>query len=200
MLDRVDRSDPKYQAIYQKLQELARSKRATTYTDIANLAGIELRDQNFGEILHEINRQEHDKDHPLLSALVTHGKGSMPGEGFFESAKRLRVFEGIGAGRREFWLVEKQRIFDYWSRRPGRMAEKDRSAGVIKVMMPPTGSKSLYATIAFWKISEEKIHAVFPAGKKAHLRISNRPGTRWYQPDLFGILKGLLEARGRWRR
>lgn len=195
----ADKSDPRYQAIYQKLQELARSKGITTYTEISDFGGLETRGQDLGDFLHEINRQEHDQGHPLLSALVTHGKGSMPGEGFFGSAKRLRIFEGIGTKeRREFWLSERQRVFDCWAKVGSQVTKKKPPSGILKVTLPAKGRKWIYATIGAWQASVNTINVAFPGGK--FLQVSNQPGSRLYQPLLFGALKESLEESGRWKK
>lgn len=117
----IDRSDKIYQLIYQKLQELAKAEKLTTYKEISHLAGFETENRAemglLGEILHEINRQEHDQDRPLLSALVTREGGGIPGNGFFESARRLRAFEGTDADKKPFWEAEVHRVHDFWMTR-----------------------------------------------------------------------------------
>jgi hypothetical protein len=88
-----------HKGIYDRLIQLAREGRLTTYSDIALLAGLSMakdddRDQ-MSALLGEILRHEVAQGRPLLTAIVVHkGNDNNPGEGFFAISSELGHFNG----------------------------------------------------------------------------------------------------------
>ena len=109
-----------HDAIYEKLKQVARSGEITYYADIAPLAGLDMSnpdDRNkIRKILGEISTYEHQKGHPLLSAVVIHRDDNMPGDGFFTLARAL------GIQKKEtdfiFFIEELRRVHDWWKAAP----------------------------------------------------------------------------------
>jgi hypothetical protein len=107
--------------IYNRLLELARGERLTTYSDIAPLAGLSMSDERdrerMSELLGEILRHEVTQGRPLLTAIVVHrGDDNNPGEGFFTIATELGRFSGSRdpLARLEFWVRQIQEVNTYW--------------------------------------------------------------------------------------
>ncbi len=108
--------------IYEKLIEVARSQKLISYSDLNAKLNLGLdfsldRDRALiGEWLGEISRNEVAADRHMLSALVGHAEGGMvqePGEGFYEYALTLGVYQGrddLG-----FWAREVKWLHEYWS-------------------------------------------------------------------------------------
>jgi hypothetical protein len=69
-----------------------------------------------GRLLETISRYEHDKDRPLLSALVIYSKGThkgMPDNTFFELAQKLGRYKGHADKTR--WLKREQKhLYEEW--------------------------------------------------------------------------------------
>lgn len=112
-----------HMGIYNRLLDLARAGRLTTYSDIAPIAELSMEDdadrERMSELLGEILRYEADEDRPLLTAIVVHrGNDNNPGEGFFAIANELGRFDGSRdpITRLEFWVRQVQEVNDYWSR------------------------------------------------------------------------------------
>lgn len=105
------------QAVYEKLQEKARSRGITSYKEIALLTGIDTSDRHFairvGELLDQVNHAEYAAGRPLLSAVVMGQDSDMPGEGFFGCASRLGRYSG--GDKLAYWLDELNRVYGYWS-------------------------------------------------------------------------------------
>ena len=107
--------------IYDRLLELARAERLTTYSDIAPLAGLSMSNDadrdRISELLGEILMHEASEDRPLLTAIVVHrGKDNNPGEGFFSASTELGRFNGSRDPllRLEFWVRQVQEVNAYW--------------------------------------------------------------------------------------
>ena len=111
-----------HQGIYNRLLELARAGRLTTYSDIAPLADLsmssELDRDRISELLGEILRDEVAHNRPLLTAIVVHrGNDNNPGEGFFAIATELGRYDGSRdqLARLEFWVRQVQEVNTYWA-------------------------------------------------------------------------------------
>ena len=103
-------------AIYDELRRVAKDGSITRYSDIAPLAHLDMdspEDRNcIADILDDISRSEHDAGRPLLSAVVIRKDTNIPGQGFFNLAKSLRL---PGADDDVlFWVKEVQRVHDHW--------------------------------------------------------------------------------------
>ena len=109
--------DEETQIIYEKIREVARDGIYVNYGDIAPLIGLDMempedRDR-IGAILDCINRIEHKKGRPLLSAVVILKDANMPGAGFFKLAKCLGL-QSQDEDNLMFWINELRRVHDYW--------------------------------------------------------------------------------------
>jgi hypothetical protein len=109
--------------IYNRLIELARAERLTTYSDVAPLAGLSMDnevDRNaISEILMEIARHERMHGRPMLTSLVVHrGNDNNPGEGFFAAAVEFGRYSGARDPftRLEFWMQEVKAVHVCWAR------------------------------------------------------------------------------------
>lgn len=108
--------------IYDRLVDLARTQRLTTYSDIAPLAGLSMDvDQDrerISQLLSEIVLHEVGQGRPMLTAIVVHrGSDNNPGEGFFSIATELGLFNGSRQQlqRLEFWVRQVQLVNGHWS-------------------------------------------------------------------------------------
>lgn len=106
-----------HERIYQYLQDVAKRRDCTTYTEVARMARLDLRQvrdrEKFGEILSEISIHEHQLGRPLLSAVVLHGQGEEMRPAFFRLAKELGV--NPGGDDLEFFIRELRRVHEFWS-------------------------------------------------------------------------------------
>lgn len=107
-----------YSLVYCKLLNAARKKESVAYEEIAKIMGLEAHAgmaQKIGQLLGEINAEEHNNGRPMLSAVAVKPETRMPGEGFFQFAKELRKFDGeTDEDKREFWRDEIQRVYEMW--------------------------------------------------------------------------------------
>ena len=108
--------------IYNRLVELARDRRLTTYSDIAPLAGLSMEidedRERMSQLLGEIVLHEVGAGRPMLTAIVVHrGGDNNPGEGFFAIATELNRFSGSRQQmpRLEFWTRQVQDVHTHWS-------------------------------------------------------------------------------------
>jgi hypothetical protein len=108
-----------YQAVYNKLTEVAGRRDTINYGAVAPLAGIDVDNPHFavhvGRILDEINRAEHAEGHPLLSAVVIGLDSNQPGSGFFKCARELGLLED--GDEQAFWIAELKRVYEFWEPR-----------------------------------------------------------------------------------
>ncbi len=65
-----------------------------------------------GQVLDELNRQEHAYGRPLLSAIVVDRAGGRPGEGFFLLVKELRAASG---DENAMWEAERDAVWAFYS-------------------------------------------------------------------------------------
>ena len=105
------------QAVYERLRGVARAQGTASYTEIAQLAGIDTDNPHFGalvgRLLDDVNRAEQAAGRPLLSAVVIGKDSNLPGAGFFECARDLRLYSGNDD--LAYWMQELKRVHDYWS-------------------------------------------------------------------------------------
>jgi hypothetical protein len=95
---------------YNKLIQLARAGRLTTYSDIAPLAGLSMADDSdrdqMSVLLGEILRHEVALGRPLLTAIVVHkGNDNNPGEGLLRDIERTRAFQRIARPARSVGVL-----------------------------------------------------------------------------------------------
>lgn len=123
-----------HKKIRDSIERAARDGKTLYYGDIAGLADLDMsradhRDQ-MGEILGDISVYEHERDRPLLSAIVIRKDLNHPGTGFYELARNLGLHKGRDDAK--FFADEANRVFDYWTNpprrsRPVKSAAKKRS-------------------------------------------------------------------------
>ncbi len=102
--------------IYERLKVVARAGQVATYSEIAPLAGLDMADPDdrnqIGNLLGEISTFEHQHGHPLLSVVVIHRDNNIPGNGFFNLARDLNVYNGMDDFL--FFIQELRRVHDFW--------------------------------------------------------------------------------------
>ncbi len=65
----------------------------------------------FGQVLDELNRREHAKGHPLISAIVVSAQSHEPSEGFYKLVEELKL--ASGRSRRQIWETERDRVWAF---------------------------------------------------------------------------------------
>jgi hypothetical protein len=107
-----------YSLVYCKLLTAARRKEGVPYEEIRQIMGLEAQGgmaKEIGQLLGEINEDEHNNGRPMLSAVAVESTTRMPGEGFFKFAKELNKFDGeTDEDKRDFWRDEIQRVYEIW--------------------------------------------------------------------------------------
>ena len=87
-----------HEGIYEELKRVAKAQATTTYTVVAELAGLDLDDPDgrdaLARMLSEISAHEHTHGRPLLSVVVIHPETNLPGQEFFALAYELGLYEG----------------------------------------------------------------------------------------------------------
>ena len=110
--------DANVNIIYQELVRVAADGDITYYSDIAPLVGLDMNfpdDRNqISNILGEISRREYEGGRPLLSAVVILRNENIPGEGFFNLARGLELYDEDNDMK--FWIQELRRVHDYWAK------------------------------------------------------------------------------------
>lgn len=115
------RGSKEYMVVYSELINAACSRSTLTYQDIAPIMGLPLTGSHMGTeigaLIGEISEAEVNLGRPMLSALVINVKGS-PGPGFYGWAEDLGKLKGgeSKAGQRKFWEVEKEAVYETWSK------------------------------------------------------------------------------------
>ena len=105
------------QAIRDVLIDCAKSRTVKYNSEIASLAGLDVRSEvgriRLAQILDAISSAEVSGGRPLLSAVAVSAEQNMPGEGFFSLAERLGLYRG--EDRHEYWLTELERVYHSWN-------------------------------------------------------------------------------------
>ena len=102
--------DADTKTIYEKIKEVAKDGGTVTYSEVASCVGM--RAIEITPILDRINKTENREGRPLLSAVVVNKIKRMPGTGFFELAKELKLYNG--GDDTGYWHEELQRVRAYW--------------------------------------------------------------------------------------
>ena len=107
-----------YSLVYCRLLQGAQKKEGVSYEEIGEIMGLKSGPDmllEIGQLLGEINEDEHNNGRAMLSAVAVEPSSKMPGEGFFKFAKQLNRFAGeTDQEKREFWRDEIQRVYDIW--------------------------------------------------------------------------------------
>lgn len=100
------------------LIDLARRREIVTYTDLcAMIQSVHLHPHSFifMHILTDVCREEAERGHGMLCALVVSKTTGIPGAGYF------RGMAAMGRDVSEFeasWREELEQVFDFWSAQP----------------------------------------------------------------------------------
>lgn len=111
----MSNEDTDTKVIREELARLARARGLTSPQPLGRLVGLHHRSGRLFEILDQISVCEHENGRPLLSVLVVSVDRNSSGTGFFSAARRLNR---MGRDDREwdFWLSERDRVYDFWER------------------------------------------------------------------------------------
>jgi len=107
-----------FEAIYERLREVARARELITYKENAEMVSLDWR-KDYGKcrqifaILGAISTSEVQQRHPMLSAVAVRQDIRIPGSGFFTLARDLGRYQG--GDDYSFWLRERDEVWDVWS-------------------------------------------------------------------------------------
>lgn len=91
-----------------------RQRKFITYEELMDEMGGPGRGY-IGEVLEEVCCSEHEKGHPLLSALVIHSSDRSPGYGFWcIRVLPEKVKNSSDEEKRVFWLEECNNVWRFW--------------------------------------------------------------------------------------
>ncbi len=103
--------------VYQKLIDVAKAGKTTTYETIADMLELNADDpedrNEIGRILSEISCQENIAGRPMLSAVVIIPDIGYPGKGFFLLARDIGAMSS-SIDDRSFFAAELKRVHQYW--------------------------------------------------------------------------------------
>lgn len=97
------------------LMEKAKQRSTIKYWELVKLISsmpFEPHDSELGDLLREISTEEDTAGRGMLTAVVVRKRGGLPARGFFHLAESFGrdVFN-----KRQFWLEEIGKVYDYWS-------------------------------------------------------------------------------------
>lgn len=108
--------------IRRSLVETAEEQTTIFYSDLGALIGLDMSqpDQRaeLSDLLERINIAEHEEGRPMLSAVAVLKDGMRPGQGFFEIAHWIGVYDANkdpGVQER-FFIAELKRVYAYWAK------------------------------------------------------------------------------------
>jgi hypothetical protein len=108
--------------LYKKLQELAKDKKLASYSEVAPLIGLDMSQEHDRDViaqkLGDIVFFEHEKNRPMLTALVVHhGGDNNPGEGFFSAAEKIGLFKSSRDPMKRliFWSNQVTLVHNHWA-------------------------------------------------------------------------------------
>ena len=92
----------------------AREHRLVPYMEITKALGTGR--GYIGQVLDELNRREHAKGHPIISAIVVRADSNESSDGFFKLVEALRP-ASKGSDERRLWEAERDRVwaFDWFN-------------------------------------------------------------------------------------
>ena len=104
------------QVVYERLTELARARRTTTYSELGDLVGLDMSTEvgriRIAQILDDINWYESMENRPMLSSVVILKNENRPGNGYFECARTLGKYRGNDD--LAFWSSELSEVYNNW--------------------------------------------------------------------------------------
>ena len=104
--------------LYNEIRKVANGKSKTSYKDVASSCDIPFKTSNdrktFFKELNEICIFENSNKRPMICSVVVKKSDGMPGDGFFELARKLGVWDGKTEKER-FIENETKKVWKYWS-------------------------------------------------------------------------------------
>lgn len=108
--------------LYNKLIEIAKKGSFISYQKLSNQCklGLDMGDINqrneLAAMLGDISQFEFNQNRPLLSVVVFRDDTNMPGQGFFELAASLDLYNGSRSEsqKEKFFIEELKRCYYYW--------------------------------------------------------------------------------------
>ena len=130
------------EAIYQKIISTAETKATVTYQELASVKGLTMNNPadraRLANLLGEISRFEHAGGRPMLSVVVVSKTSGMPGQGFFQLARELRVHDA--KDDLAFFVSELNKVYEYWapcSNEPEDEGQDELSGETAEVDLKP---------------------------------------------------------------
>lgn len=107
------------QNVYEYLKQVARDEHTVTYSEIAQILGLNMQSQldrnELGEVLGAISTYEFSQGRPLLSVVTVFTNEGFPSNGFFNLAKDLGKFAGsTEMDKLTFFATELKAAHQYW--------------------------------------------------------------------------------------
>ncbi|MHC4463824.1 MAG: hypothetical protein ACYS30_20690 [Planctomycetota bacterium] len=101
--------------IREMLIKVAGHNNTISYSEVGEVVGLDMANpgerSKLANTLDEINREEHERGRPLLSAVVVQKESQHPGRGFFELARELGK-QKPNEDNQIFFANELKRVFD----------------------------------------------------------------------------------------
>lgn len=116
---RVTSEDGLNEDVYEFLKQVAREETTVTYTEIAQMLGLNMQSQldrnELGQVLGVISTYEYSHGRPLLSVVTVFTNEGFPSNGFFNLAKELGKFSGSTEMEKlTFFANELKAAHQYW--------------------------------------------------------------------------------------
>ena len=111
------------QALYEKLQNVARQKQLISYSEAGSIVGLNMNRPPdrviLAGLLNEICEYEVDLNRPMLAAIVVRKNSKWPSQGFYKLARELGKLHSEEPPREQAFLIsEQERVHEYWSSAP----------------------------------------------------------------------------------
>lgn len=108
--------------IYDKLVEIAKKESFITYQNLSNQCnlGLDMSDidhrNELAHLLGDISLYEVKNNRPMLSVIVFREDINQPGNGFFEWASTLNLYNGSSSDvqKEKFFISELTKCYNYW--------------------------------------------------------------------------------------
>ena len=105
--------------IREMLIKVAGHNNTISYSEVGKVVGLDMANpgerSKLANTLDEINREEHERGRPLLSAVVVQKDTAHPGTGFFDLARELGKQKPHEEDDVTFYAKELKSVFDWWA-------------------------------------------------------------------------------------